>query len=462
MAIRPLTAALIAAGVGVGTLAGALSNPSTNLAAVPSPGVSIAMAPQPAAPAPAASVVAPAPPPVEDVPATPAPDDDAAVAPAEDTETATATETETDGDAVSTETPASGKDETTTDDDTSTTEDDDSTATQDPEPVKLPAVGHVWLVMLPEQSYNSLFGTGSGATYLNGTLRTQGVLLSRFHGVSHGGLTGAIATISGQGPTPELQAGCGTYADVAPGAVDTATGQAKGAGCVFGAKVSTLASQLKANNLTWRAYIAGQGAPGDAAASCRHPVLGAADPTAASAPDGYRTTRNPFMYFHGIVDDPACATDDVGLDQLGADLDAASIPTVSYIAPPVSGPENAVADSDAWLQQWIPRIRATDAYKKDGLVVILPEAGAAEDTTGCCDALDLPNVEDDKKGGGRSGALLLSPFADHGRADTTPADHFSVLRTIEDLFNLPYLGFAKQREPLATALSSGDQTTTTG
>jgi hypothetical protein len=467
-AFRPLTAALLAAGVSVGALVGSLSNPSANVAAAPPNGLSIAMAaPSPTPPA-ALSEGPPTevPPVVDETPATPEPTDPAPGTSEDESppaDPAPQDETSTADDTTATDDTGSG-DTTTTQTDTGSNTD---TTTADPgtastTTAKLPAIGHVWLVMLADAPYDDLFGTGSAATFLNGTLRTQGVLLSQFHGTSHGGLTSAIATISGQGPTPELQGGCPSYADIAPGSVDVSTGQAKGAGCVFPAKVSTLASQLKANGLSWRAYVTGQGAPGDAGASCRHPQPGSADPTAGiPGADGYRTARNPFMYFHGVIDDPDCTKNDVGLDQLGVDLTAAAIPDVSYIAPDPVTPAAGVPGADAWLQQWVPQIQATEAYKKDGLIIIMSGAAGPADTSGCCDALDLPNITDDAKGGGRTGALVLSPFADHGRTDTTPADHYSVLRTIEDVLNLPYLGFAKQRDPLTTALTPASDTTTT-
>ena len=38
----------------------------------------------------------------------------------------------------------------------------------------------------------------------------------------------------------------------------------------------------------------------------RHPLPG----------DAYVTWRNPFVYFHSLIESPECAEDDVGLDQL--------------------------------------------------------------------------------------------------------------------------------------------------
>ncbi len=40
------------------------------------------------------------------------------------------------------------------------------------------------------------------------------------------------------------------------------------------------------------------------------------------------------------------------------------------------------------------------------------------------------------------GALLLSPFVKGGTTSQEPYNHFSLLRTIEDLFGLKHLGYA--------------------
>jgi len=45
-------------------------------------------------------------------------------------------------------------------------------------------------------------------------------------------------------------------------------------------------------------------------------------------------------------------------------------------------------------------------------------------------------------GGGRTGTVLVSPFIKPGVVSTTPYNHYSTLRTIEDLFGLDHLGYA--------------------
>ena len=45
-------------------------------------------------------------------------------------------------------------------------------------------------------------------------------------------------------------------------------------------------------------------------------------------------------------------------------------------------------------------------------------------------------------GGGRVGAVLLSPLIQPGTVSAVPYNHYSLLRSIEDIFGLPHLGDA--------------------
>ena len=48
----------------------------------------------------------------------------------------------------------------------------------------------------------------------------------------------------------------------------------------------------------------------------------------------------------------------------------------------------------------------------------------------------------DGPGGGRVGALLLSPLVAPGTENATPYNHYSLLCSMEDAFGYPHLGFA--------------------
>jgi phosphatidylinositol-3-phosphatase len=180
------------------------------------------------------------------------------------------------------------------------------------------------------------------------------------------------------------------------------------------------------------------------------------------------TWRNPFVYFGSIVSASSCADDDVGISQLGTDLADGHIPSLSWIAPDLctAGVADACSSSDmitgaaaadAFLEKWIPQIEATSAYKKDGMIVIVsdqsPASGPGADSSACCGRIHYLNTSNPGgeaqpgPGGGLVGALVISPFAATGVTDSTPADHFTLLATLENIFKLKPLGYATKRQP---------------
>jgi hypothetical protein len=347
---------------------------------------------------------------------------------------------------------------------------------------KLPHVKHVFVVMLSDEPYASAFGPASTAPYLAHTLERKGELLVRYYAVAHEQLANGIALVSGQGPTVETAANCPTYADIAPGTAG-AEGRVQGHGCVYPRATPTLAGQLQAKHLSWRAYVQGMDEGGAAQGACGHPAPGAVDPTSASAPPAgsYATFRNPFVYFHSLTDAPACAANDVGLDKLSSDLAGARAPSFAYVvpdrchdgnpAPCTPGKPAGMAPADSFLQQVVPKILASRAYKNGGLLAITtdeaPSSGEFADSSSCCGQPRFPNLPPptgasaaiSPSGGGQVGALLLSPFVKGGGTDQGTYNHFALLRTIEDLFGLSHLGYAGGAEvnSFAVSLFSGSK-----
>lgn len=106
-------------------------------------------------------------------------------------------------------------------------------------------------------------------------------------------------------------------------------GQAVGQGCVFPSEMQTVANQLQAHGLTWRGYMEDMTSP------CLHPTLNTQDQFQTAKPGNqYAARHNPFLYFHAIVDTPACAANDVPLTQLPTDLTHYSTtPNYVFITP---------------------------------------------------------------------------------------------------------------------------------
>jgi hypothetical protein len=321
-----------------------------------------------------------------------------------------------------------------------------------------PAVRHVFVINLENKGFDETFGQGSPAPYLSKTLRGNGQLLTQYFGVAHNSLPNYIAEISGQGPNAQTQADCPVFSDFT-GAGSVAPDQAVGQGCVYPSTVRTVANQLTEKGLTWKGYLQSMHTP------CRHPALNTQDGTQkAKVGDQYAARHNPFVYFHSIIDSSSCAKHDVGLKKLPRDL--ARIRTtanLTYITPNlcndahdspcIDGRSGGLVTANHWLHRWVPKILASPAYKKNGLLVITfdeadfddPDA-AADSSAACCGEGPGPNSPlpgIDGLGGGRTGTVVVSPFVRPGSFNDTPYNHYSLLRTIEDLFHLPPLGYAK-------------------
>jgi phosphatidylinositol-3-phosphatase len=319
-------------------------------------------------------------------------------------------------------------------------------------PTYLPPAHHVFVVNLENKGYDETWGPGSKAPYLSTTLRARGVLLTQYYGTAHNSLPNYIAQLSGQGPNPQTQGDCQVYSEfVGAGTVDP--GQAVGDGCVYPTGVPTIADQLLAHGLSWKGYLEDMGT------ACRHPALNTPDPTQkATVDDQYAVRHNPFVYFSSILDSPACAQRDVDLSALPTDLaSVATTPSLSYItpdlcsdghdAPCVDGRPGGLVSADAWLRTWIPRITSSPAFRRDGVLVITFDEsdGPQSDSSACCGEGPGPDTAApgiSGMGGGRVGALVISPFVRPGTWSTTSYNHYSLLASLEDLFRLPRLGYA--------------------
>jgi hypothetical protein len=324
-----------------------------------------------------------------------------------------------------------------------------------PAPVK-----HVFVIVLENQNAGTAFGPNSPAPYLAHTLTAKGAFVPGYYGIGHNSLDNYIAMISGQAPTTVTQADCPDFVDVFPG-TPTSDGQVVGQGCVYPASVQTVAGQLLAKKLSWKGYMEdmGNNPTRDNGTTCAHPAIGSPDQTQqATATDQYATRHNPFVYFHSIIDQTAgCQQRDVPLNRLSGDLGSVpTTPNLSFItpnlcndghdAPCANGKPGGLPAADSFLRHWVPLITASPAYRRDGLLVIAFDE-ASSDSSACCNEQSGPNTpapggQSGGPGGGRTGAVLLSPFIAPGTVSSRDYNHYSLLRSIEDTFALAHLGYA--------------------
>ncbi|MDH6131245.1 hypothetical protein P3T37_000614 [Kitasatospora sp. MAA4] len=128
--------------------------------------------------------------------------------------------------------------------------------------------------------------------------------------------------------------------------------------------------------------------------------------------------------------------------------------------------------SDLFLEKWIPQIMASPAFQDDGMIDITfdeafppyklygnstgdytgntdPTLNTPTDTAqsviACCNELPGPNTsqpgdqafgQDTTPGGGITGSLLISRYVKPGTISDQPYNHYSWLRSMEDLFHV--------------------------
>ncbi len=329
-------------------------------------------------------------------------------------------------------------------------------------PRGLTQVRHVFVIVLENEPYSISFDPRSPWPYLSRELPAQGALLRQYHAIGHDSLDNYIAMISGQAPNPQTQGDCPVMTEFkATGPLD-ANGQLPGEGCVYPARVKTVADQLHAAGLTWKGYMEGMGSdPQRESATCAHAAIGTRDRTNHSnGKDRYADKHNPFVYFHSIIDDAAYCNApcrEPGSPATATWPSIRSTPNLVFItpdlchdghnAPCLNGEPGGLTSANDFLRTWVPRILASPAFRKDGLLVITFDEGT--DGQACCDEQALPGGPApgryNRAGGGRIGAVLLSPFIRPGTVSDRRYNHYSLLRSIEDAFGLPHLGYAGGR-----------------
>jgi hypothetical protein len=330
----------------------------------------------------------------------------------------------------------------------------------------VPQVKHVFIVVLENEDAGDTFGATTDIPYLANTMTGEGAFVPNYYGTGHLSLDNYISMVSGQAPNPDTQADCPFYSNVAPGLTGS-DGQIIGDGCVYPAGVQNIATQLEGNGYTWKGYMQdmANSAPAQPA-SCRHPGLNTSDGTQTAKPtDQYAARHNPFVYFHSIIDRPTCQANDVDLSQLSGDLRSeVTTPNYAFITPdlcndghdtpcPDGGP-GGMKQANGFLKGLIGQITASPAYQDHGLIIVtFDEAkggtSPADDGSACCGEPTGPNTAapgalTGGPGGGRVGAVMVSNCIHPGTVSRDAYNHYSLLRSVEDNFGLPHLGYAAQ------------------
>jgi phosphatidylinositol-3-phosphatase len=251
------------------------------------------------------------------------------------------------------------------------------------------------VVVEENHSFEQLVGSPN-APFFN-QLAGRGTLLTDYHAITHPSLPNYIALLDGR--TDGIRTNC--HRCTVPG--------------------PTLVDQFEARRISWAAYLEGLPAP------CSD-VVGAG---------AYTEAVDPFMHTVRIRDVPARCDRVLPFGRFTADLEAGRLPRVAFVSPNLrddmhSGP---VPGADAWLRRLVGELEANRVWRQDTRVVVTFDESTRGDIRSCCDGLG---------NGGRIPTIVFGPRVAAGR-DATPSTHYSLLRSIEVAFGLPFLGHAGDR-----------------
>jgi phospholipase C len=279
----------------------------------------------------------------------------------------------------------------------------------------------------------------------------KGVFADQYYATGHASLSNYIAMMSGQPAQPLTSSDCAVASLwlCAQGQLLFSNGR-------------NFADQLEEKHVSWGGYMDGAPTP------CFHaeysPTSPGPDPYQGNSQKppakDYADRHNPFIYFPDIIENQArCNAHVRPYAELARDIKNDTVPRFSFITPDTchdghddpcsNGEPGGLISADKWLSKQLPSlIRYLNAH--DGLLILTLDENGFTDTAnppGCCNGGllgILPGF------GGRIGLLALSPRLHAGHVVSTPYDHMSLLRTLEDSFGIAeHLNNAEQSVPMS-------------
>jgi hypothetical protein len=320
-----------------------------------------------------------------------------------------------------------------------------------------PALDHIFVIMLENHSQSSVIDDAN-APFLTSLAHTYS-MADQYYGVTHPSMPNYLAAIAG----------------------DTFGIQDDNDQNVVNLDRPNLAQELTAAHIRWGAYM--EDLPADKLARFGPTVNG----TAVSL---YAKKHNPFVLFDGIKNDPSEMADVKDYSRLGDDLNSPNAPAFVWITPnqchdmhggvyvtvpghpetpcPYGSTKDDANDAalkqkaDAFVHTAVNTITSSRAWTRNSAIFIVTDEndftgnstnGGWENADGCCDSPYVPAGDarvsalwpGGTYGGGLIPAIVVSQSGPRGYVSHTPYNHYSMLTTIEQNWNLPYTGHAGDR-----------------
>lgn len=333
-------------------------------------------------------------------------------------------------------------------------------------------VRRIFVIMLENHSRSTVIGDAN-APYITKLAHTY-TEATNYYGVTHPSQPNYVATITGRLDITRMN-------DVATNHYDW----------------RNLVDQLEAHGRTWGAYM--DTLPYAGYTGAIYPDAAAFPPSGAAL---YTNKHNPFVLMDDVLSSPARLARIKPYTSLAADLNGRHAPDFVWISPnqcndmhggvysavpghpetpcpygsAVDDPNDAALKqkADTFVHRAVQTITSSKAWTDNSVIFILTDeadfggdAFAGQDlwadVRGCCDspgygsAPPLPYGYEfmdngpghfwytGKFGGGKIPSIVITRNGARGVRDRTPYNHYSLLRTIEQVWGLGYLGYAGDR-----------------
>jgi hypothetical protein len=319
--------------------------------------------------------------------------------------------------------------------------------------------------MMENHGTGEILGNPTDAPFTNELARVSGVALN-YYGVTHPSLPNYLSLLSGsfQGIYDDCKAGptieCAPE-EFVPGSGDATEGTyltsaqlAKASSTPHWFNGRNLVDQLEERGLSWKAYM--QSMPPGGHDVEYAPVIG------GKTVKLYAQKHNPFEYFADIRTNAARLARIVPFEgEFDKDLASGKAPAFAWISPdqcrdmhggspgnaallglpacgyPAAGLDHgAIRLGDQFLRETVQKIVSSPAWRENSAIVVVWDEDDYTGFAGCCNS---PKGSGYTLGGARAPALVLTSRSRTPRVSWKPANHYSLLGTLQKLWGLDCL-----------------------
>lgn len=295
-----------------------------------------------------------------------------------------------------------------------------------------PRFDHIFVVVMENQSFDNLVGrdalvSGSPAApdtpYITALATQHAGLGALYFGVTHPSLPNYLAQVSGD------------YFGIQDDNPSCAAQPPPGSGCHI-VNAPNIVDSLEKAGMTWTVLEQSMPRPG---------YLGATWPTSGT-PTLYAQKHNPFVYFEDIASNSNRLAHIIPLTEATLASTLANPPAYAYIVPDqchdMHGTSTCTSfdalleKGDDTVHNLVTTITASPSFTANSVVFVVWDEDDYSSRLGCCSSRA-------GKGGGHTLAFIVDKNASW-RSSSTPMNHYTMLKTIEEGLGLPLLGHTSE------------------